>query len=89
MNTITRHVLIPAIAPILIVILYFTPVTLIGCYNRGLIAVIIVAISFIAAFVAAVFGLRDRLKGDPEYIRWIVTAVILAIPALLVIGPLG
>jgi len=89
MNPITRHLLIPAIAPLLIVALYFTPLTLIGCYNRGLIAVTIVFVSLVAGLVAAVFGIRARMKGDPAANWWIMSVAVLTIPALLVLGPLG
>ena len=37
-RTLLRHVALPAVAPAAIVGLYFTPVLLFGCVNRGLLA---------------------------------------------------
>lgn len=89
MSAFTKHILVPAIAPIAVVALYFTPVSLVGCANRGLIALAVVLISLIAGIVTGVRGIRARLKGDPESGWWIASTGVLATPALLVLGPLG
>jgi hypothetical protein len=51
MNALARHLLIPATAPAALVGLYFTPVTLFGCVNRGWLALAVVLISAVAACV--------------------------------------
>ena len=38
MSAFTRHIVIPSIAPLAVVGLYLTPVSLIGCAPRGLLA---------------------------------------------------
>jgi hypothetical protein len=83
-----RHVLLPALAPLAIVGLYFTPVSLIGCANRGLLALLLVGLSTIAAFVTVAIAVRGRTRGDPSSSWWILSAVILTLP-LLLLGPLG
>ena len=90
MNRLTRHVLVPAVAPLAIVGLYFTPVTLMGCVNRGLVAVTIVLASLLAGIAAGVLGLRARAGNDASSSGWwMASAFILLLPALLVLGPLG
>lgn len=89
MSAFTKHVLVPAIAPIAIVALYFTPVSMVGCVNRGLMALTVVFISLIAGIVTGVLGLKARARGDTASGWWIASTCVLAIPALLVLGPLG
>lgn len=89
MERLVKHLLVPAIAPAAIVGLYFTPVGLIGCVNRGLIALAIAVASLVAGIVVGLVGIRAR-RDDPESRWWfIVTLLILALPALLILGPLG
>lgn len=89
MSTFTRHVLFPMIAPIAIVALYLTPVSLVGCVNRGLMALAVVFISLAAGIVTGVLGLKARARGDTASGWWIASTCVLATPAILVLGPLG
>lgn len=89
MNRYIKHILLPAVAPILIVGLYFTPIALVGCVNRGLMAVAVVLISAVAAFVAVGMAFRLRLKNDPSSIWWVISSLILTLPLALIVGPLG
>jgi hypothetical protein len=89
MNVYVKHVLLPAAAPALIVGLYFTPVMVFGCVNRGLIAVSIALISAICAFAAIWFGFSAQRRHDPVLWWWVLSAVILTLPLALLVGPLG
>jgi hypothetical protein len=89
MSAFTRHSVIPSIAPLAVVGLYFTPVSLIGCVPRGLLALAIVFISLVAGIVIGMRGLRARMKGDSVSGWSIASMCLLALPALLVFGPLG
>ena len=89
MNCVARHILLPTIAPLAIVGLYFTPVTLIGCADRGWLAVAIVAVSAVGAFVAVALALRGRTRGDTSSTWWMLSAVVLTLPLALALGPLG
>ena len=84
-----RHLLLPAIAPAAIVVLYFTPLSVIGCATRGLLALTVALVSAAGAFVAIGFAMRARQKGDPVALWWIASAAILTIPLALLVGPLG
>lgn len=88
MTMFLRHVALPAVAPAAVVGLYFTPVVLFGCVNRGLIALAVVLLSAAAAFATIAIAFRTRARGGPSG-RWIVSAVILTLPLVLILGPLG
>jgi hypothetical protein len=84
-----RHVLLPALAPLAIVGLYLTPVSLIGCTNRGLLALLVVGLSTIAAFVTIAIAIRGRTRGDPSSRWWLLSTLVLTLPLVLLVGPLG
>jgi hypothetical protein len=88
-NVFIKHIALPAVAPTAVVGLYFTPVLLFGCVNRGLIALAVVLISAVAAFVTAGIGLRAKAQNQPSSSWWLVSTLILALPIFLVLGPLG
>ena len=89
MNVYVKHILLPAVAPALIVGLYFTPVMVFGCVARGLIALSIALISAICAFVTILFGFSAQRRHDPLSRWWILSAVIFTLPLVLLVGPLG
>ena len=88
MRPVVRHVGIPAIAPVLIVALYFTPVMVFGCVNRGWIAVAVVLVSSGAAFATIILGIRDKFMGRSS-VWWLLSTLILVLPLVLILGPLG
>jgi hypothetical protein len=88
-NAVVKHIVLPAAAPIAIVALYFTPVLVFGCVNRGLLAVAIVLVSAVAACVTTGKGVRARVQGLPTANWWLLSTLILVMPIALVLGPLG
>lgn len=89
MNIYLKHIVLPAVAPILIIALYFTPVMFFGCRIRGLIAICIVLISTIGAFVTIGRAFSARRRNDPIASWWIISAAIFTLPLALLVGPLG
>ena len=89
MSALARHLLIPAVAPVALVGLYFTPVTLFGCVNRGLLALAVVLISAVAACVTTAKGARARLQGSSSASWWLLSTLVLVTPIVLILGPLG
>jgi hypothetical protein len=87
-NLFVKHVALPALAPAALVGLYFTPVLLFGCVNRGLLAVAVALASAVGAFVTIGIALRLRAQGKPSGL-WVVSTLILTSPLVLLIGPLG
>jgi hypothetical protein len=84
-----RHVFVPAAAPLAVTGLYFTPVSLFGCVNRGLLAMAVVLISALAACVTTAKGARARRQGRASANWWLLSTLILVTPVVLVLGPLG
>jgi hypothetical protein len=75
-----RHILLPALAPAAFFLIAITPVEVLGCFNRGLLALSVAMISVIAGIIFAIKGRLDRRRGAPDSHWWVVSALILAIP---------
>jgi hypothetical protein len=88
-NAMVKHIALPAAAPGAIIGLYFTPVLVFGCVNRGLLAVAIVLVSAVVACVTTGKGVRARAQGLPSANWWLLSTLILVMPIALVLGPLG
>jgi hypothetical protein len=86
---VVRHLILPALAPAAIVALYFTPVLWFGCVNRGLMAIAVALISAAAAFVCIGFGMRAKLRREPQPEWWLLSTLLYTLPLALLIGPLG
>jgi hypothetical protein len=84
-DRIFRHILLPAFAPVLFLVVATTPVDVLGCRNRGLMAIAIAFLSVLAGLGAALAGVRGRMRGDPAANWWATSALVLAIPAVLLI----
>ena len=89
MKRIVYHVILPAIMPVLFFIVALTPVEVLGCLVRGLIALLIALVSGLAALGAALIGVKRGAKGrvrhDQNAIWWVTTTIILVIPAIAMI----
>jgi hypothetical protein len=83
-----RHVVLPALAPAAFFLTASTRVEVLGCFNRGLIALAIAMVSVIGGLIFAVKGGLGRRRGDSYAHWWGLSALILAIPpaALLVLA---
>lgn len=89
MRPFTQHILLPVLAPLGVVALSFTPVSVIGCRTRGWLALAIVLVALIVGIGMGIRGLYARRRGRPISGWWIAAMCILVLPALLVLGPLG
>jgi len=74
-----HHVIIPSLLPIAFFAVAATPVEVLGCRNRGLLALLIAFVSVLAGLAAAVRAVQGR-RGEADSSRWVVSALILAIP---------
>lgn len=77
--------ILPAMMLVLFFIVASTPVEVLGCAVRGLIALLIALISGLAALVAAVIGLKGRMRHDRDSIWWVISTLILTIPVIAMI----
>jgi len=85
-----RYLILPLIAPVTLICLYFTPKTVFGCANRGYLALAVVLLSMIAAVPTAMTGAAAKRRGaNDEANWWLLTTLILLSPLVLLIGPLG
>ena len=82
------HILYPAIMPALFFLIALTPVEVLGCRNRGLLAFLVALASGIAALVCVVTALKGRMRGEADNGRWIISTLILTVPvvALLILA---
>ena len=62
-----------------------TPVEVLGCSVRGLIASLIALISSLAALVAVIIGVRGRVRHSKNSFWWVVSTLILMIPVIAII----
>ena len=85
-----RHLVLPSVAPAILIGLYFTPKTVFGCANRGYMALAVVFLSLVAAAGTALKAETARRRGETEAVNWwIVTTLVLVSPLVLLVGPLG
>jgi len=80
-----RHILIPALVTAVFFFIVSLPVELLGCRNRGLVAVIIAIVTGLVGIAAAVKALIDKVRGDSNSYLWMTSALILAIPSIFIV----
>jgi len=85
MKRIVNHIITPAMMAALFFFVASTPVEVLGCFVRGLIALLIALISGLAALVAVVIGLKGRARRDKNSIWWVISTMILVIPVVAMI----
>jgi cytochrome bd-type quinol oxidase subunit 2 len=88
MKPLVKHVAIPALAPVALIALYFTPKEVFGCANRGFMALGVVFLAAIAAFVTISKGAAAQRRGSKESVWWLVSTLILISAIVLLLGPL-
>lgn len=79
MTPLVRHILLPLFVPAIFFLVGLSPVHLLGCRNRGLLALAIALLSVSAGLYAAIRAGNLRRRNDPHGQWWLATALILAI----------
>jgi hypothetical protein len=85
MKRIIYHIIVPAIMPTAFFAIASTPVEVLGCRTRGLMALLIALTSGLAALGAAIIGAKGRVRGDTNTIWWVRSTLILVIPVVALI----
>ena len=85
MNRLISYILIPAIMPALFFLIALSPIEVLGCRTRGLLALLVAFVSGIAALVTAVTGAKGRMRGDANAGLWIISTLVLVIPVVAMI----
>jgi hypothetical protein len=84
-NTLYRHIIYPALMLSLFFAVALSPVNLLGCRTRGLLALVISLACGIAALFTAIKALKSRLRGDADSLWWMITTLTLTIPVVAMI----
>jgi hypothetical protein len=80
-----RHIIYPALMLLLFFAVALSPVNLLGCRTRGMLALVIALACGISAVFAAIKALKSRLRGDSDSQWWMITTLILTIPVVAMI----
>ena len=76
-------------AAVILAMLFFinaaTPVEVLGCYTRGMVAAIIGLVCGFAAIACVSIALKKRMDKDPSDKKWILLSLVLAIPLVALI----
>lgn len=87
---IVTHLVLPLLASAAIVGLYFTPKSVFGCANRGLMALGVVLLAVAGAVSTTWKGACLKRRGENEEANWwLLTTLVLLLPLVLLVGPLG
>jgi len=71
--------------PVLFFAVASTPVEVLGCFVRGLIAMLIALISGLAALATVIIGAKGRVRHDKNSTWWVLSTLILVIPVIAMI----
>ena len=82
LKRIVLHLVLPAILPVFFFVIAATPVEVLGCYNRGLIALITALISSLLALTSVLIAIWRRNHGDLQSHWFVFTALVLVIPII-------
>ena len=81
--------MVPAIIPAAFFLVAAMPVEVVGCRNRGLLAILIALLGALAGLGAVLTATVRRIRDAPHTHWWVVTALIVSIPAVAVIVAAG
>jgi len=84
-NPLYRHIIYPALMLLLFFAVALSPVGLLGCRTRGLLALVIALACGIAAVFSASKALKSRLRGGADSQWWMIATLILTIPVVAMI----
>jgi hypothetical protein len=79
------HVIVPAVLPAIFFAIAATPVDVLGCLNRGLLALAVASVSGLMAVGTAIIGMKCRNRRDAYAPWWAVSSGILVIPVIALI----
>lgn len=80
-----RHIVLPAVAPALFFAIACTPVQVIGCRNRGLLALSLSLTSGLLALYTAINLVKVQARGDSKALWWFMSTLLLTIPVVALI----
>jgi heme O synthase-like polyprenyltransferase len=81
----SRHLIFPALMTMFFFAVALSPINMLGCRTRGLLAFAIALVSGFAALFTAFRALKVRLRGDGDSQWWVISTLILTIPVVAMI----
>ncbi|MBU0479847.1 MAG: hypothetical protein KKG47_01975 [Proteobacteria bacterium] len=78
-------ILIPLLVSASFFSVAFTPVEVLGCRTRGLIAISIALLAGLAGICTAIKSLTLRFRSQPDSHFWILSTLILALPSFYIV----
>ena len=82
MRRVISHVIIPFLIAAVFFAIAVTPVEVLGCRTRGLLALGVSLSSGLAGLGTGVMGLKKRVRGETDAVWWIASTAILTIPVI-------
>jgi hypothetical protein len=79
------HVIVPAVLPAIFFAIAATPVDVLGCLTRGLLALTVASVSGLGALGTALMSVKCRNRRDAYAPWWAVSAAILIVPVIALI----
>lgn len=79
------HILLPTTLPLVFLVVAFTPVEVLGCRTRGLLALLIAFASGSAALATAIRALKEQQGRGTGAVWWAASTMILVIPVIALI----
>ena len=83
------HVALPLLAALTLVGLYLTPAGAVGCLNRGIAAMVVAVTAGVGAIVCGSKASKAAREEDKSAGWWLTSTIILLVPLMLLIWPLG
>lgn len=77
--------MIPATVPVFFFVIASLPIEILDCRNRGLFAASVAIAAGVLGIAAAARALVGKARGDANSSPWMVSALILAIPAIFIV----
>ena len=81
-----RHVVVPAMMSVAFFSVALTPVALLGCRNRGLLALLVASASGLWSISAAIAAVRRRARGDADAGWWAIRSLVLSAPVVAMLA---
>ena len=79
------YLVMPVIMPVAFFLVVTTPIGVLGCRLRGLLALIIALICGISSLATAFLGLKERKSTDIHSFWWVLSSLVLSVPVIFLI----
>ena len=74
------HLVLPSAIIVIFFFIAFTPVDLLGCRTRDLLALSVALVSGMTGITTGLIGIRKRIRREPGLAWWMLSTVILTVP---------